>query len=289
MQVRWGLGIVVALLLASVAFSSASAGTDALRNKTQKLNISLKQATLLEGMAQTACFVMSGVDRNQVRTEALEYVDGFDTALTGLRAGHEWLGLLPEQNPDALAQLAQADAQWHGFKPVIQQIVYGDYHSVVVQQLLTGSAPARLQASALSAQMIAVYGGALSEAERVGLVEASAHRMRTQRALTQLCFFLNKIGGAETKRSLQATLAEIEAGFTHLSDGTGPLLEAPNGRVKRNLRTAALFWKKISAEIETALASGSADPAVIRKALKLNKSVLKQLNQAVEAYLPTQS
>lgn len=288
MHMRWGFGIVFALILMSAAFSSASAETGSFRNKAQKLNISLKQATLLEGMTQTACFVMSGVDRNQVRTEALEYVDGYDTALSGLRAGHEWLGLLAEDNPGALAQLERADAHWQGLQPVIQQIVHGDYHSVVIQQLLSGREPARLQARALSAEMISVHGNVLSEAERVGLVEASAHRMRTQRALTELCFFLNDIGGVETKRHLQASLAEIEAGFTYLSDGTGPLLEAPNGRVKRNLRTAALFWRKISAEIEAALVSETADTAAIRKALKLNKSVLKQLNQAVEGYLPTQ-
>lgn len=275
------------LLCAALVVGPARwAGADELRNKSQKINVALKQSTLLESMTQTACFAMSGLQRRENRSEALDQIDSFGTALAGLREGHEWLGLRPETHPAALQGLGVADQSWTRFRPVIQQLVNGDNHSVVVQQLLSDSSPAQHITNALSQEMIKAHGHDLSVRMQTGLFEAAAHRMRVQRSLSELCFVMNGIGGAQMADRLTQTLSQIDAGFTYLAEGNGTIPKAPNARVQRNLRTAALFWGKMRPNFDLALSGQGISEATLRKTLKFNKSVLKQLNQAVEGYLP---
>lgn len=281
------LRAVFLVILCAFSGPGVAAGTeDASQAARQKLNISLKQATLLEGMTQTACFAMSGVKHAQSRGLALEQVDGYATALSGLRNGHEWLGLEPETDPEIRTMLDAADTEWARFRPVIEQIAHGDTHTVVVGQLLGLSGPTRVQADQMSVAIFAAQTDLLPTHERQGLAQAAAHRMRTQRALKELWFLIHDIGGDAMPDILAATLAEIDAGFAGLSEGSAAFIEAPNARIKRNLRTAALFWSKMRPVMNAALAGETPDDAAIAGALKLNKSVLKQLNQAVEGYMP---
>lgn len=252
---------------------------------SQKVNIALKQATLLEGLSQNACFAMSGLNQAQARADALELLDGFSTALAGLREGHQWLDLLPETDPGVIGELDKSDASWNSLRPAIQQLVNKDYHSVVIYQFLKNQPLALAQARGLADKIIDAHGAALLPDDRVGLREAAAHRMRTQQVLRELCFVINEIGGAEMKVALAQTVSRIDARFVTLSEGGEGVPAAPNARIKRNLRTAALFWDKMRPGLDVVLRGEVLAEPELAKLLKLNRSVLKQLNQAVEGYL----
>lgn len=256
------------------------------RSRMQAVNVALGQATLIEAMAQNACFAMRGTGADQARGAALEHLDRFDTALGGLRAGHEWLGLLPQTDPFVLHSLNGTETAWQRLRPAMQQVIHGDYHSVVLSQFLREQPSVLGAVQSFAKTLMDAQGAALGAQERTGLGAASAQRMRTQRALHLLCLVRSDIGGDAMRAQLGDITAQIDAGFATLSSAGGDVQGAPNARVQRNLRTAALFWDKMRPVFTRTLAGEDVPDADLRKAVKLGDSVLKQMNQAVEGYFP---
>lgn len=272
-----GLIAVPAVLIAS---------SETARNAAQKINLSARQATLLETMTQSACFTMTGLDAKTARAQAVEHMDSYDTVLEGLLDGHEWLGLLPESDAATQQQIHDTTHVWQNYRPVIQQIVHGDYHTFVVRQLIEDRKRVRDRSDALARHMMDAYGGQrLDDDTRRGLIAAATQQRRSQQVFTELCFVLFDIGGTEMVEQLSHTLAAFDQGFDDLMEGGAGLPKPPNARIGRNFRTAKLFWSKMRPIFETALAGEAVSDMDLKKALKFNKSVLKQLNQATEAYL----
>ena len=252
---------------------------------TKRITLALRQATLVQSMGAAACFAMGGIDTSRKAAQALEHADTYDTTLIALRDGHDWLGLMPVNDARDLAAIATATETWRGFRPAVYQIVAGDLHSVVMRQLMQDTDSTVDSSNALAHHFLETLDLQKVAADQQAAAQLAAHtRMLTQRALREMCLILFDLGGAEMPMQLDSTLAEIDAAFKTVSAGAAGVAPPNNARVARNLRTAELFWSKMRPTLEGARDNDTPDPIAVQKMLKLNKSVLKQLDQAIEGY-----
>ena len=278
---------ILALLFGLVLLpTSAWSSDEAVRNQIERIKLSLRQAALVETMTSAACLKMGGVDADTASNSALDDLDTYATVLTAFRSGHEWLGVLPENDPAMLTRLTALDRVWAQYHPAVEQLVAGDYHTVVVAQLLTENARISEASQTLAGAYIAHYGSDKINPDLGRSLEfAARHLMLSQRIIKEMCFVHFGIGGTAMPSALRQSIAAFDAGFADLSEGTKDVPSPPNARVTRNLRTAALFWKKMKAVADPLASGETVSTTDLQKALKMNKSVLKQLNQALESYL----
>jgi hypothetical protein len=270
------------LVILMMARGAAAAPAD---DAVTRIDLSMRQATLVQAMTSAACFSMAGIDAAASDARALEHLDSYATVLTGLRDGHDWLGLNPETRPDMLKALARTQSVWNTYRPAVQQLVAGDYHTVVMGQILRKNALV-VEASNSLAQdyMKQLNADALSAELSGSLFFAAQHRMMSQRVMLEACYVLIGIGGEEKAVNMQQTLDEIDAGFTALMSGNDTVVPPPNMRVESNLSTAMLYWGRVKPLLEKIAQRSVIEDEEVLQLLKFNESVLKQLNQAVEAY-----
>ena len=182
--------------------------------------------------------------------------------------------------------IAEARQDWHDYGAAIRQLIHKDYHSVIMRQILARNQAALEGANRLSKRFIDAFGAEVFDPQLTAALElAGYHRMLSQRALKETCFVLAGIGGQPMREQLAATLQEFDSVLTRLQTGDAEIAPPPNARINRNFRTANLFWKKMRATMEAILAGQTPDETTLKKMIKFNASVLKQLNQAVEGYL----
>ncbi|MEL7125201.1 MAG: hypothetical protein AAGK30_03175 [Pseudomonadota bacterium] len=251
-----------------------------------RVSLALRQATLIHSMRAATCFAMAGIDAGQQGALALEHADTYGTTLGALRDGHDWLGLAPTEDPDTIAAIAASEAVWRGFRPAIDQIIAGDLHSVVMRQIMRDTDATVESATTMAAHFLdSAAPPDRSVAVRQAAELAAHHRMLTQRALGEMCYVLFDLGGAAMPSRLERTLDEIAHSYAVLSAGSDTVAAPPSARIARNLRTAHLFWSKMRPTIEAARSDTPPDALTVQKMLKLNRSVLKQLNQAIDGYI----
>ena len=255
-------------------------------DRVARVTLSLRQATLIQSMSAAACFAMGGIDPGRLGAQAMEHADTYSTTLTALRDGHEWMGLESTQEPRDLTAIAVSAAEWRGYRPAIDQIIAGDLHSVVMRQIIRDTGPTVAAANHLSSHFLHTLELPGAATELRAAAQLAAHsRMLTQRALVEMCFVLFDIGGAGMRARLVGTMDEITDSFARLGAGDPQIAEPPTARVSRNLRTAQLFWSKMAPTINATTSDTPPDALAVQKMLKLNRSVLKQLDQAVAGYV----
>lgn len=286
--------IRAALLLTLILFLplSPALADDAavLKDKIARLNLSLRQATLVQSMTQAACFAMADVQQKSSANKALEDLDTFETVIIGLIEGHEWLGLLPTDDPNSLRNIAELNSIWSLYRPAVQQIVAQDYHPVAMRQIIQQSATVADASNTMARAFVADFGAdVIDPTLNAAVLLAGHHRMLSQRAILELCFVLADVGGTAMKDRLALTLREFEKSFAILQEGDEAVAAIPNARIGRNYRTAALFWKRMAPVFAKAIAAEPIEETELQKMLKFNSSVLKQLNQAVEGYFQATS
>lgn len=281
-DVRLLLVLVTVFAVGPWAAVSADAET---ADTAKRVTLALRQATLVQSMGGAACFAMAGLDADRNATLALEHADSYNTTLVGLRDGHDWLGLEPVRDPQHLTAIAATQNIWQGFRPAIYQLIAGDMHSAVMRQIMRDTDGTVDASNALATHFLATLDVAgLGAGTQQAAQRAAATRMLTQRALREMCFVLYDLGGTDMRNRFAATLDEIDAAFAMVSNGSGEVAPPPNARVARNLRTAQLFWGKMRPTLDAVLGPSPPDAMAVQKMLKLNRSVIKQLDQAVEGY-----
>lgn len=256
------------------------------RDHGERVLRALEQGALVHGMAQAACFDMAGLENIGTGDIAMDLRDTYQTSLDAFVDGHEWLGLLPTDDPAELAAIARVRTMWEAYGPAIAQIVHGDYHSVVMAQILSRASSTADASIKLAREFLTLNGtGNMTPEVAEALLLAGRYRLMSERALMETCFALNDIGGDTQKYILQFTLEEMDTILTTLKEGGDGISPPPNARIERNFRTALLFWNKMVPVMEQAIAGETPDETAIRKMLKFNQSVQKQLNQALAGYL----
>lgn len=274
-----------AALLAPLPLVANPADADQVRDRAARVTLAARQAALLHSMSMSVCFSIGGLDAKRMASQALEQADTYDTVLHGLRDGQQWMNLLAEQNPVHLDAIAHTDDAWHRFEPAIRQLVAGDWHSVVMRQSVHQVGPTSDRANALAVHYLTSFGADLIDAPgAAAMTLASRYRMLSQRALAEMCYIHFELG-LPTER-LRQTLQEMDAAQDILRAGGTGVAPPPNGRVARNLRTAVLFWGKMRPTLDQVAMGASVPEADLQKVLKFNRSVLKQLDQAVAGYIP---
>lgn len=260
-------------------------GVSVAQDTVPRITLALRQATLVHSMNAAACFSIGGIDADQQRARAVELADTYDTSLAAFRDGHDWLGLAPTSDPDDLDAIALAHTHWRAYRPAVDQIIAGDLHSVVMGQIMRDTGPTANDANRLAIHFLeAAPLDGISDAQRAAGQLAAEYRMLTQRALTEMCFVHFGLGRHMMRRRLGMTMDAIEASITQLKFGNARVALPPTPRVERNLRTAQLFWDKMRVTIDAVRYQDPIEDEAVVKMLKLNKSVLKQLDQAVAGY-----
>ncbi|MEL7090732.1 MAG: hypothetical protein AAFN94_03260 [Pseudomonadota bacterium] len=248
-----------------------------------RLSLAVRQAALVETMTASACFAMGGVDRSRQSAKAIDLLDRYDTILTAFQDGHPCLGLNALTDDRHAGSLTWARDVWSGYAPALRQIVAGDLHSVVIRQILNGNDDMITTAVALTSEFAKSDAGQGIARDRLRAFRLTGHQqMLTQRAVRQACFLSFGLGGAAMADRLRATLQEIEATTERLAHGDGTTPPPANARIARNYRTAALIWGKVTPTLRAVLVGEPVDTAAIAKVLKLNTSVIKQYDQALD-------
>ena len=205
------------------------------RDKRERINLAIRQATLVQSMTQAACFAMAGFDEKQSQTIAREHIDTFSTVQTAFQSGHEYLGVLPLTDAGMKPEIAEMDAIWGGYLPPLNQILHGDHHSVVISHIYRLNAPATDGANALAQDFIDRFGADVFDTELTASLRlAGHHRMLPQRAIKEMCFTLFGLGGANMPHLLQRTLQEFDQASAHLTEGSAAFPLPPNARLGRN-------------------------------------------------------
>ena len=285
-RMNWWRRVIRIWVFLGVMLAGLGAPTVSMSDETAtRLTLALRQATLLHSMNAAACFAMGGIDADRQRAIAVELVDSYSTALTAFRDGHDWLGLSGTRDPGDLAAIDDAAAAWHTYRPAVEQIVAGDLHAVVMRQVMRDASPTADRANRLATYFVeTAFPTDLDAAQRAAAVLASQYRMLTQRALTEMCFVLFDLGSDTMRDRLGLTMGAIDASITQLTQGDTRTAPPPTDRVARNMRTAQVFWDKMRETIDAVRHDTPLDPADVRKLLKFNRAVLKQLDQAVAGY-----
>ncbi|WP_415920371.1 hypothetical protein [Tateyamaria sp. SN6-1] len=269
--------MMLACALPQVTFGASDDGA--------RVALALRQATLVQGMSASACFAMGGVDAQRQGARALELSDTYRTTLGALRDGHDWLGLTPVSDASSLAAIETASHVWRGYVPSIRQIIAGDLHSVVMRHIMIETDLVTDSANSLAAHFLDNSADLkLSEDAARAAQAAASVRMLTQRALREGCYVRFALGGDEMRTQLVHTLRQIDTLFVRLAEGDAELAPPPDARVARNFRTAQLFWSKMRPTLDAMHAGEAVDDITVQKMLKLNTSVLKQMDQAVDGY-----
>ncbi|MEO0936826.1 MAG: hypothetical protein AAFY38_01585 [Pseudomonadota bacterium] len=263
-------------------------GTLAQADARKRVTLALSQPALVEAMGASACFAMGGIDAHRQSAAALEAVERFGTTLTAFAEGHEWMGLEPATRPDDLRLIHEAQAEWAAYAPAFHQTLAGDLHAVVMAQLLAGTKPTAARSTALAEHFITAAPDAVAADLIPALRMAANQRVLTQRALRQMCLVHIGLAGDPMRAALHQTLDRIAAAAAQLAEGDADISAPPDGRVARNLRTADLFWSKLRPTLDAVAAGAPTSDMDITKALKLNKSVQKQLTQAIDGYAAAQ-
>ncbi|MEL7098243.1 MAG: hypothetical protein AAGM84_05375 [Pseudomonadota bacterium] len=229
---------------------------------------------------------MGGIDPDRQADAALEAVDRYGTALAAFSDGHEWMGIAPPSDPADLSRIATVQTAWAAYAPAYHQILAGDRHAVIMSQILRGIDPAVESASTLASYFISAEpGGEIVDPSVVPALRLAARqRLLIQRALRQMCLIHVGLAGPPMRVALIDTLAHIRIGAERLASGNGDVVEPPDARIARNLRTADLFWSKMRPAIKAVASGAGTSNDDIAKVLKFNKSVQKQLVQAVDGY-----
>lgn len=272
--------VITALVLGGFARPAHAADDSAVR-----ISLSLRQAALIETITAATCFAMGGIDAQRQKSVALEGLERYGTVLTAFREGHKYLYLSPLPKTADASTLVWAEDTWQAYAPSLQQIIAGDLHTIVMRHVLTDREETVLTAIAVSSDVMKDHGNNVLASGALPALRLVGHlQLLTQRAVRQSCYVHFGLGGADLPQTLRATLNEITTIFARLSSEGDVGATLPNARIARNIKTAGMLWGRVAPAIALILDDPAIDHTAIAKMLKMNGSVLKQINQGIDGF-----
>jgi nitrate/nitrite-specific signal transduction histidine kinase len=236
------------------------------------INLAGKQRMLTQKMSKEALFAAKGVDvdtniGNLKKTAAL-----FDKTLKGLVAGDSSLNLPKTENKDILGQLKTVSDLWSSFKGDIDKVTSGKTDKATLGAIAKGNIPL-LKNMNKAVQMYAKASGSKLDPNMAKKINvAGRQRMLTQKMTKELLLIANGIDADANKGNIKKTATLFD---TTLSDLIG---NCKNAGIKTQFESVKKLW----ADYSTIINSADTSDGALKKAEKLNMTLLKESNKAVK-------
>ena len=236
------------------------------------INLAGKQRMLTQKMSKEAFFIAKGIDveantENLKKTAAL-----FDKTLKGLIDGDSSLNLPKTENKEILAQLQKVTDLWGPFKANIEKVIAGKADKATLEAIAKENLPLLKNMNA-AVQMYAKASGSNLAPEMAKKINvAGRQRMLTQKMTKELLLIANGIDADANKANIKKTAALFEKTLDELIAGCK----------KADIKAQFEGVKKIWAEYAPIVNGADTSDEALKKAEKLNMTLLKESNKAVK-------
>lgn len=255
------------------------------RTVAEQIDIAGRQRMLVQQIGRAACYVLGNVEVERNQKLALEGIQSFSDVQTWLRHGDVVKKWPVAVDPQLIASLDRVDALWSTLKAADSQLVYGDFHSIVVEQVMEFTNPVMAAADQTVAVLNRMLGAAADNPSYAKTLDvAGRQRMLTQRATKEFCFAALVSGSRDQKRALIMTIEEFDQSINHLLYGEDGLMEPPNVVIKAQLQRTARTWAKLTKIMNGVISGEAITQEQMIEASALSDKVLLQMNAVVFAY-----
>ena len=236
------------------------------------INLAGKQRMLTQKMSKEAFFIAKGIDveantENLKKTAAL-----FDKTLKGLADGDSSLNLPKTENKEILAQLQKVSDLWAPFKANIDKVVAGKADKATLEAIAGENVPLLKNMNAAVQMYAKASGSKLAPAMAKKINVAGRQRMLTQKMTKELLLIANGIDADANKGNIKKTAALFDTTLNDL------IANCQMPEIKAQFETV----KKIWAEYAPIVNGADTSDAALKKAEKLNMTLLKESNKAVK-------
>lgn len=279
------------VLVIGVAASSAesAAAIDAASDGKTKINLSGRQRMLSQRMAKAVCFSAVNVQPENHLGMLKDAHALFQRTLDGLSSGDEAQGMLPENDPEIVANLAEVSALWADYRMVNELIMSSG--GVTEAQLATVArvnVPVLKQMHKTVGVIEKVYGssGDVHPALALALNISGRQRMLSQKASKEFCL----IGAEIDVDANRAALRETVQLFTRSLDGlivgdpAIALAPAPTPEIQAQLVKVRDMWGPLHKVFLRVINGNAPTPEEMDMVATANNPVLKEMNTAVFMY-----
>jgi len=238
------------------------------------INLAGKQRMLTQKMSKEALYIVKGIDV-EANTENLKKTSAlFDKTLKGLANGDSSLNLPKTDNKEILAQLQKVEELWVPFKANIDKVIAGKADKATLEAIAKGNLPLLKNMNA-AVQMYAKASGSKLDPKMAKTINvAGRQRMLTQKMTKELLLIANGIDVDANKENIKKTALLFENTLNELIAGT------ENADIKAQLEVVKKHWAEYAPIVKGADTSDEA----LKKAEKLNITLLKESNKAVKMY-----
>jgi len=271
----------------TVGFSDGNATLLEEKSATQRINLSGKLRMLSQRIVASACHAQAGnPDAAAMMTGA---ANEFDLIVAALKDGNPDLGIVGEESYGrTLNYLAALDSAWVPMQETAATLDGASGDPAAVQSLAAQSAPVLDAAQNLVARLSTQYSlpGQMLQMDAMAIDIAGRQRMLAQRMSKNVCLLSSGLGGEAEMAELGAAAEAFEASLYALRDGmpAAGIRMPPNQTVTDGIVAVHGDWQTVKPAIETVLAGGSLDAAVLSNIFTMSNKLTGGMNSVVEDY-----
>ncbi|MEO9819288.1 MAG: type IV pili methyl-accepting chemotaxis transducer N-terminal domain-containing protein [Paracoccaceae bacterium] len=244
-----------------------------------------RQGMLVQQIGRAACYVLGDIEKDRNKKLALDGIAEFTKVQEWLRYGHAVKKWPAATNRALIANLEDVDGLWATLKAADSQLAYGDFHTIVVHQVmvLTDSVMAAANETVTTLRGLTDVGPVDPSYLRT-LDAAGRQRLLTQRATKEFCFAALISNTADHRGILSAAVQEFERVLDDLLTGQGDLIAPPNVMIQAQLERTQSTWNKLVVLFDLIRKGQSVSKQQMIEAAALSDRVLNQMNAVAFAY-----
>ena len=246
------------------------------------INLAGKQRMLTQKMSKEALFIAKGVDVDANIASLKKTAALFDKTLKGLALGDDGLNLPKTEDAEILAQLQKVTELWVPFKANIDKVVGGNSDKATLEAIAKENIPL-LKNMNKAVQMYAKASGSKLDPQMAKTINlAGKQRMLTQKMTKELLLVANGIDAPANSENAKKTVALFEKTLNGLIKGDESL--GLKGTQDAGILKQLEVVQKLLAEYKPIVEKVETSDEALKKALKLNIPLLKNMNKAVKMY-----
>ena len=285
--------LTIAALLFGAAFSGvisvepAVAAEPPVKKVTiEQIDIAGRQRMLIQRIGRAACYVLGDIEADRNKKLALDGIAEFSNVQDRLLNGYEAKNWPAATNRILIANIEKVDRLWSTLKAADSQLAYGDFHTIVVHQVMALTDAVMEAADDTFKTLNDLTDFGTRDPSYVKTLNAvSRQRMLTQLASKEFCFAALVSGGEGERRVLAATIHEFDVEMENLLTGQNGLMEPPTILIKAQLEKAQRTWVKLAKLFDLAAQGQIVTEAQMIEAALLSEKVTSQVNAVVYAYV----
>ncbi|MEO9514585.1 MAG: type IV pili methyl-accepting chemotaxis transducer N-terminal domain-containing protein [Paracoccaceae bacterium] len=252
---------------------------------TDQIDRAGRQRMLVQKIGRAACYVLGDIEKDKHQKMAMDGIAEFSNVQKWLRNGHPIQQWPAATDAALIANLDDVDRVWGALKAADSQLAYGDFHTIVVHQVLSLTDTVMAAANETVKTLSGLIDVGPFDSTYVKTLDvAGRQRMLTQRATKEFCFAALISDTADHRIILAQTMDEFERVLDNLLTGQDGLMEPPNILIKAQLERTQRTWVQLAALFELIKDSQNVTKEQMNEVAALSDKVLFQMNAAVHAY-----